>query len=793
MCILCALNGRDSATVHTTPTPQSLAAAMQGPQYAAGPAGGTGVPGDAVQALLAITLQDTARWNVPAAIGTPVATPGGMGTAVSLTYGFLATQAPQPADLVNFQPLNAGQQAGMRAALAAWADVARVSFTETAGLTADLRIGRSDQTSAGFAYFPGFSVTTSNGIITAATANPIAGDIYLSNTVADSIPPGSNGYQLALHESGHALGLKHSFEAPVVLPVETESRRYTVMSYTNAPNSGTVVVTVGEGGGYSWQTGTVMPSTPMLYDIAAMQALYGANTATRTGNDSYSWGAGEKFLATIWDGGGIDAIDASNQALRCVISLVDGSFSSIGLRQSEAELRMDIPSFATQVPTPSYNGQDNLAIAHGVVIENAYGGAGDDTITGNPLDNILDGGAGADTLGGGAGNDQYVIDNPGDVVTENANEGTDTAWVKSAAAVTLGPNIEIIRVFGAGAAVTGGATAEQIVANPLLASTLNGGAGDDVLWGSALNNVMNGGAGDDIIRSQRGGGVFSGGAGNDQFVVSNSQTTLVENLDEGIDTAWVTVNGFAVGDNIEITRLAGDANLVSGSNSDDQVVANPTLGSWLMGRGGNDVLWGSPFADTLTGGAGDDIIRGQGGADLMEGEAGNDQYVVLNPGVTILELTLQGYDTIWYAVSGQTMAPNTERANLSGTANSVTGNDDDNVIVGNPTLGNALLAGGAGNDTIFGGAGADFFQGGGGNDVLYSGGGADVFAFARSGFGYDQIAGFTQGLAKIQIAGVGFSDLFLNSAGGNTQVEVFGSAILVFDVGGMTAADFLFG
>ena len=60
-------------------------------------------------------------------------------------------------------------------------------------------------------------------------------------------------------------------------------------------------------------------------------------------------------------------------------------------------------------------------------IENAFGGGGNDTITGGAgadtlvgIDgnDTLDGGAGADTMIGGPGDDTYVVDNAGDAVTE---------------------------------------------------------------------------------------------------------------------------------------------------------------------------------------------------------------------------------------------------------------------------------------------------------------------------------------------------------------------------------------
>ncbi len=72
--------------------------------------------------------------------------------------------------------------------------------------------------------------------------------------------------------------------------------------------------------------------------------------------------------------------------------------------------------------------------------------AGNDQLNGGQGHDRLDGGMGTDTMLGGTGNDTYLVDVAGDVVTERANEGTDT--VQSSLTYTLGAHVENLTLTG---------------------------------------------------------------------------------------------------------------------------------------------------------------------------------------------------------------------------------------------------------------------------------------------------------------------------------------------------------
>jgi len=319
-------------------------------------------------------------------------------------YGLTSTQRPSFTD-----------------ALQLWADVATISFTAISdGITyGDLRIGYSyavpDENSA-YAYLPGGGKVEADGTITPNEQN---GDIWLHPSLTDFSPGGQGAYTL-LHEIGHAIGLKHSFESDAqfpAMPVLQDNTAYTIMSYTDSKAAG-YNFTPQANNTYSAQV--IKPTTPMLYDILAIQHLYGVNTETRSGDDTYTF-ATRGELMTIWDGGGADTIDLSNQQVATKLNLTAGSFSSVGQRQM---------MFAADLEAA----EDNIAIAYDVEIENAIGTRFNDEIKGNALDNTLTGGAGNDLLNGGEGEDtavfagnssDYVFRSSGDNISVEGVDGLD--------------------------------------------------------------------------------------------------------------------------------------------------------------------------------------------------------------------------------------------------------------------------------------------------------------------------------------------------------------------------------
>lgn len=646
----------------------------------------------------------------------------------NLSYSFMAPNTSY--FVTNYSPdneynalyaLTQGQQSSVIQALGAWSAVANINFTLTSDTltnVGDLRFGgyrlMDDQTAA-WAYFPANS--------------PVAGDVWIGPQTNDPNPSkGSYDYLTFVHEIGHALGLKHPFDTSktnsTLLEPTLDDVHYTVMSYNS---------------NYSYQ-----PTTPMVLDILAIQSLYGANMAWQTGDNVYKWDADQSIFETIWDAGGNDTIDASNQLTSVGINLNESAYSSIG------------KAFANY--NTGFMVNDGLSIAFGAKIENAIGSNFDDTMIGNALDNVLNGAGGMDVMVGGAGNDTYVLDTASELawIGERVNEGRDLLTITYAAGAqnnlvdlnmdTL-VNVESVRVTGDGAfALLGNAQDNKLFGNAgadwidggLGADTLTGGTGDDTyvvesysdvvvelagegrdkimtslsyalganiedgqlqgnaaldLSGNDLENVLTGNAGNNVLNGGGGLDAMIGGAGNDTY-----------HLDQAAELALLQENNEPGRDLLMINYAAGPS-----TNTVDLTQANlVNVESVRVNGEGAFALLGNALDNKLFGNADNDWIDGGGGVDTLSGGAGDDTYVVDNYGDVVVELPGEGRDKIMASIN-YTLGANIEDGQLTGDATlNLTGNDLDNVLTGN--AGNNIFNGGGGIDTMIGGAGNDTYN-----------------------------------------------------------------------------------
>jgi Ca2+-binding RTX toxin-like protein len=350
-----------------------------------------------------------------------------------------------------------------------------------------------------------------------------------------------------------------------------------------------------------------------------------------TGADAMGGGAGNDlyFVDNTGDTVSEDSGNGTDTVLSSIDYTLPGNVENLGL----------LPGAVTATG----NGLDNRLT--GNAANNALSGLdGKDALYGAAGNDVLDGGNGADTLYGGSGDDTFVVNNAGDVVVENAGEGSDT--VRSSVTYTLPANTETLILTGS-AAIKG-----------------TGNGADNLLIGNNANNALSGGAGDDILQ---------GGLGND---------SLTGGI--GIDTASYADAAGAVSVDLGLGKATG----ADGTD---------TLGSIenIDGSDNNDTLSGNAGANLLAGGAGDDNLSGNGGNDILEGGLGDD---ALDGGA--------GSDTASYAHAGGAVAVDLGAGSASGADGNDTLTSIENATggIGNDTFigtaGNNVFDGGGGVDTV---------------------------------------------------------------------------------------------
>jgi len=257
---------------------------------------------------------------------------------------------------------------------------------------------------------------------------------------------------------------------------------------------------------------------------------------------------------------------------------------------------------------------------------NLTGNKLDNILIGNGQSNIIDGGAGADRMEGGAGNDTYILDNVGDVVVEDASNGSDTVILKSGA---LASGVMFVDLNDAR-----WANVENITLKDNRVHDIMGTDANNTLTGNGLGNVLYGGGGDDRLDGGKGVDILMGGAGNDTYVIDNKGDQIIEANSDGTDSGGydfvyssVSLNlaNIAMG-RVEAVELTGKANLsLTGNDSANWLVGN--LGNnTISGGNGGDWLMGGAGKDTLSGGDGADTLEGGDGKDILTGGAGNDTF-----------------------------------------------------------------------------------------------------------------------------------------------------------------------
>jgi Ca2+-binding RTX toxin-like protein len=334
-------------------------------------------------------------------------------------------------------------------------------------------------------------------------------------------------------------------------------------------------------------------------------------------------------------------------------------------------------------------------------------------IRGNAGDNLLNGGAGADTMAGYGGDDIYYVDHASDSVIETAGNGQDVILTEVDYNLSSSQSIEALWAWHASDATNlnlgGNANANAIIGN----------AGNNNLTGRGGNDTLYGGGGNDTLR---------GGDGSDTaiFHISSSAvgivagaTSIVLSTGNGTKTITNEMEFFQFSDTTltyaEVYALRGQAlsdTRITGSNGDDFIAAS-TSGDVIVGNAGND---------RIVGGAGNDTVSGGAGTDSFEFNLASSGITVTNAAGALSVTSAEGTDRLNADIESFVFTDTTltymELAALAGGSSAVMVTGTDSAENVNGSAATEIISAGDGGDWITPGAGSDTVDGGDGRDMV---------------------------------------------------------------------------
>jgi Ca2+-binding RTX toxin-like protein len=539
--------------------------------------------------------------------------PGGSVAATTITYAFptsaddylAVADYPETDNINSFKPVTAAQQEAARTAFGLVASYTNLTFVEvSSGLASDAAFRFANYNDAGSeSNFP-----ANNGPYAPSDSYSM-GDTFLGrNGAVTAAFFGTDGFNTIMHEMGHAFGLKHGHDTTYNggLASDVNDNEFSVMTYASyfgADTEGATEARLGSA-----------PQSYMMYDIAALQAYYGANFSEFGTSATYTWDAGsgqeyindatapftgvtatDKIFSTVWTQGATTTYDLSDFQANQVDDMRPGKWLTFS-----PDKIADLNSKAA-AGTSEYQAQGNIynSLLYGSdtrsEISNLVSGSGDDKITGNDLDNVISGNGGNDT-----------VDYSAQAASVDVDLGAGAAYIDRAGVLVLTDQLNSI---------------ENAV----------GGAGDDTLIGDAGANRLDGGSGT-----------------NDLYGLDGNDTLIGGTATSGANQLWGgngsdTVDYSRTAESVYVDLQAQAGYLVESGPSDRPVfVLADTMNSIenVTGGLGDDTLIGDAGANRFDGGLGADDLYGEGGADTFIYTAANDSNL------------RTGYDTITDFITG---------------------------------------------------------------------------------------------------------------------------------------------